>query len=446
MMLNIFHKKKQNRKFSNRSTQNIKICSKTLPPELIRPIVLYLKNDKKSLHSCLLVSRDWCKETVDLLWRQPFHFLYNCNKIKLGFSLYRNPILNNQYCCSIKKRQYQATNLLMTYLLIKHDKEFVRKGIIKVEGEKITFDYFEFLSVLDLHELYCAIKDWDQWNSKFNKNNYSPLTLKDDIIRYFFTNTPKLKTLSLDVKFIIYEINNKNPCSFLIEVAKNNDCCYCYDYDDSILNLLVKGSKIPETVQFFANLTELIFTIRENKFEIFYPLTRICHNIQKLVIRFGYPIHTACGITIRTAISCEADSLASLIRSQHNLVHFELFDIPKVVMNKILESLKKSQCNSLKTLIFNNARNNNNISTILSYLKYLQNLQELRFNKCICERNIILKKIDIFDEEKNYEKDLWLPNLKYLQVNYIDEEGVEFKELSSILSSILISCSPLINS
>ncbi|POG76072.1 hypothetical protein GLOIN_2v1559990, partial [Rhizophagus irregularis DAOM 181602=DAOM 197198] len=139
--------------------------SKTLPPELIRPIVLYLKNDKKSLHSCLLVSRDWCKETVDLLWKQPFHFLYTCNKINSSvLAQFTNPKLNNQCHCSNEKRQYQATNLLMTYLSIKH-------GII-------TFDYFEFLRVLDLHELYCAIKDWNQWN-KFNKDNSSPLTFKN---------------------------------------------------------------------------------------------------------------------------------------------------------------------------------------------------------------------------------------------------------------------------
>uniref|UniRef100_U9UIF8 Uncharacterized protein n=1 Tax=Rhizophagus irregularis (strain DAOM 181602 / DAOM 197198 / MUCL 43194) TaxID=747089 RepID=U9UIF8_RHIID len=79
-------------------------------------------------------------------------------------------------------------------------------------------------------------------------------------------------------------------------------------------------------------------------------------------------------------IISEVNHLASLIRSQHNLVHFELFDIPET---------------------------------------------ELKFNKCICNRNIFYNnkynKIDIFDEEKNYEEGLWLPNLKYLQVDYIDE-------------------------
>jgi hypothetical protein len=443
--------------FPKKTQKNVDIrYSKTLPSELIRPIVHCLKNDKKSLHSCLLVSRDWCRETVNLLWRQPFHFLYNCNEIISDSSQCNNPKSKNQCFCSKEKRQYQATNLLITYLSIKQDKEFVEKGIIKVEDERIiTFDYFEFLCILDLHELNCAVKDWNQWNksnSNGNKDNYSSPTFKS-IMRYFFTNIPKLETLSLDTKFIFYEINNTNPCSFLIKVDKNDDNDddgdnYVSRYDNCILKLLVKESKVPETIQFFANLTELVFTVRKRKYEILSSLTLICHNIQKLIISIGYPINAYCGNAVMAAISGETNSLASLIRSQHNLFHFELFDIPAMGINVILKSLKESQCNSLKTLILNNARISNNCN-ILFYLKYLQNLQELRFNRCICSRTIILSneynKIDIFDEEKKYEEGLWLPNLKYLQVDYIDEKRVEFKELSSILSSILIRCSPLIS-
>ncbi|CAB4428499.1 unnamed protein product [Rhizophagus irregularis] len=139
-------------------------------------------------------------------------------------------------------------------------------------------------------------------------------------------NTPKLKILSFDTKFIFYKINNKNPCSFLIKESKNL-----------------------EITQFFANLTELVLTIRERKYEIFSSLSQICYNIQKLIIRINYyPPYTFCGAT-EVEISCESYYLASLIRSQHNLVHFELFDIPEMgSINEILKSLKESQHNSLK--------------------------------------------------------------------------------------------------
>ncbi|GES95570.1 hypothetical protein GLOIN_2v1474929 [Rhizophagus clarus] len=438
LLLDFFKKKKKDNGYS-----------KTLPPELIRQIVLYLKNDKKSLHSCLLVSRVWCKETVDLLWRKPFHFLYTCNKINTSvFSRFKNSkSIINQRHCSKEKLQYQATNLLKTYLLIKHDKEFVKKGIIKEKGERITFDYFEFLCALDLHELYCAIKYWNQWNktnSKFNKEN--PLTFKS-VIEYFFMNTPKLETFSLDTKFILYKINNKNPCSFLTEVNKyDEDDRNLYQWDNYILNLLTNESKfLLETTQFFVNLNELVFTVNEMKSDILFSLSKICHNIQKLIITISSHIFVSKWKWKENYISYEAEQLTSLIRSQRNLVYFELFDTLEVGISKILNSLKESQYNSLKSLIFNNIYINCN-SEILFYLQFLQNLQELKFNKCICYRIIMFNKIDIFDEEKNHEKGLWLPNLKYLQVDYIDENKVEFKELSFILSSILIRCSPLIDS
>ncbi|RIA94882.1 hypothetical protein C1645_817358 [Glomus cerebriforme] len=66
--------------------------------------------------------------------------------------------------------------------------------------------------------------------------------------------------------------------------------------------------------------------------------------------------------------------------------------------------------------------------------------EELRFIKCI-HRD--LWEIDDIDNEKRnyYEEGLWLPNLKFLQVDYLDE----YKEDSDKLSSILLECSPLIN-
>ena len=32
------------------------------------------QNDIKSLHSCLLVNRTWCKATIPVLWKNPYKF------------------------------------------------------------------------------------------------------------------------------------------------------------------------------------------------------------------------------------------------------------------------------------------------------------------------------------------------------------------------------------
>ena len=34
-------------------------------------VIEELQNDRKSLHSCLLVDRTWCEATVPILWNDP---------------------------------------------------------------------------------------------------------------------------------------------------------------------------------------------------------------------------------------------------------------------------------------------------------------------------------------------------------------------------------------
>ena len=43
----------------------------TLDNDVLFLIVKKLQNDKKSLHSCLLVDRTWCGTTVPILWKNP---------------------------------------------------------------------------------------------------------------------------------------------------------------------------------------------------------------------------------------------------------------------------------------------------------------------------------------------------------------------------------------
>ncbi|RIA92172.1 hypothetical protein C1645_736569 [Glomus cerebriforme] len=403
---------------------------KTLPPEIIRTIVLYLKNDKKSLYSCLLVSRDWCRGMVDLLWRQPFHLLYTCNKI------------NSSTCkCSEKKRRSQAANLLTTYYSIKYNDELVKEGIVKTKGGNVInvmFNYLEFLSILDLRDLYFAIQDWTQWNKtrrspllKFLNRKFTSLTFNCNMFKYFFINSPKLKLLSFDTEFTLHQINNNNHCSYLIEENSENNNWEYYNILNDLLSIINES----ETKQFFANLTELVFTAEERKTKILSSLSRVCHNIQKLIIKVKFTVFidnygTALVRETNNTLE-EAKQLVSLIRSQHNLVYFELFDTHEEGTSEILKSLKETQQNSLKTLILNNLFISDN-NTILFHLKSLQNLQELGFNKFIYQQKGKLV---------HCWEDLWLPNLRYLELDHIDEH----KEYSEELSSILRECSPLLN-
>src|SRR5436305_5488531 len=55
----------------------IKKMSCPLPADCLNEIFENLDDDKITLHSCLLVSRLWCKISVRILWRNIWRFKYN---------------------------------------------------------------------------------------------------------------------------------------------------------------------------------------------------------------------------------------------------------------------------------------------------------------------------------------------------------------------------------
>src|SRR3954451_6593706 len=85
-----------------------------------------LKNDKKSLHSCLLVNRSWCVTTIPILWRDPgkYFITVNSNNAKkidklfniifLHLSKESKDILKNQGINILITEKYQ--NPLFNYI------------------------------------------------------------------------------------------------------------------------------------------------------------------------------------------------------------------------------------------------------------------------------------------------------------------------------------------
>ena len=56
---------------------NILLKMSQLPTDCLNEIFEYLEDDKVTLHSCLLVSRLWCKIIVKILWK----FVWNYNTL-----------------------------------------------------------------------------------------------------------------------------------------------------------------------------------------------------------------------------------------------------------------------------------------------------------------------------------------------------------------------------
>ena len=49
--------------------------------EIILRIIELLKGDTKTLHSCILVNRLWCKITVPILWTNTFKLRKSFNNV-----------------------------------------------------------------------------------------------------------------------------------------------------------------------------------------------------------------------------------------------------------------------------------------------------------------------------------------------------------------------------
>ena len=58
-----------------------------VPAECLNEIIEYLKDDKSSLRSCLLVDRFWCTVAIRILWKDIWNTRYNRNQTYVASSI-----------------------------------------------------------------------------------------------------------------------------------------------------------------------------------------------------------------------------------------------------------------------------------------------------------------------------------------------------------------------
>ncbi|CAG8500492.1 8570_t:CDS:2 [Acaulospora morrowiae] len=124
-----------------------------LPTECLPQIFENLSEDRKTLHSCLLVNKTWCLNVVKILWSQPFHLINICNHD------------SETHTCSrtSKQRLIQSFKLISVYLsfLPKSERLILTNNKVKLSTfiEPI-YNYIKFLRYLDLEELFVVVGGW----------------------------------------------------------------------------------------------------------------------------------------------------------------------------------------------------------------------------------------------------------------------------------------------
>ncbi|CAG8569768.1 4088_t:CDS:1 [Paraglomus brasilianum] len=191
-----------------------------LPPECIIKILQYLQasslhscrdigaeakyrqhdqDDIKSLRSCMLVNRTWCKLVVSILWRRPFNY---------------QPMKTGRW-------------LIDMYLRFLSPEQRKYLGIKLLDKSTPLFDYPSYLRELHYQELYIAIFDWekshykseiefekrvDEWSSKTRSHkeiaNYFPISkIGVEIAKMFLSKCSTFDLLCLGTSRIEYKWN-----------------------------------------------------------------------------------------------------------------------------------------------------------------------------------------------------------------------------------------------
>ncbi|EXX50341.1 uncharacterized protein OCT59_011419 [Rhizophagus irregularis] len=329
-----------------------------LDADCLNEIFGCLEKDKATLYSCLLVNRFWCQVSVRILWKEPnastkvLNTLIICLPDESKNFLYNNGII-------------LAPNLKSLYA---PDDYLCKKEIISAPTWKPPlFNYVSYCKVLSIYKIHSIVK-------LFLTNNQQSINTK----KYINLLTQEILKMFMSVSLL-------NKLSYTCDV----------DYSSKIKDL-----KISDRITFvhssgarycLTNLSEFTCTSNINS-EVFNQLSKICHNIQSLNIRFNKYADTV------------SNGLKDLISSQNNLKSLSIY-YESYHWADIIPSLMKHSDTLIKLSIKGEENH-----WPLSFIKVFNNLQEL---------NISLSFINE-DEDFEYFKDLQhftFPHLRKLNVN-----------------------------
>jgi hypothetical protein len=122
-------------------------------PELINKIIQYFHYDYKTLHSCILVNRLWCRLTIPLLWEDPFSIKFP-----------KNYSFIDTYLCFLNEDSKA-----------KFDEYGINDKLLP--SNSTLFNYPNFIKYLYTDKIFCSIKYWgdalvDKYNDKLESLIY----------------------------------------------------------------------------------------------------------------------------------------------------------------------------------------------------------------------------------------------------------------------------------
>jgi hypothetical protein len=193
---------------------------KELNVDVLLLIFEELKNDRKSLLSCLLVNRAWCATAVPILWRDPgrgYIPIRLFNTIILHLSEDTRNILKNQ-----------GTN---------------NQGKSNEKYQRPLFNYISFWKYLELYPLESLI-------SRKNIEESKKSIIRNEILKLFINKNAKFNHLSIP-RYFDYQLHLIPGVECCLSDLKSFSCYV--DIDQNILKGLVKICKSINMMSLYVN-------------------------------------------------------------------------------------------------------------------------------------------------------------------------------------------------
>jgi hypothetical protein len=298
------------------------INSPLMIPECLARIFEYLRGERTSLHSSLLVNRSWCRIVVPILWSEPFKLL----KDKADASL-----LRTYFSCIEDQDQLQSMQDWMTF-----------PKVVPLP-QRAAFDYPIFLRHLCCKTMFETIEKWF------------------------------LETASIEVQRHYRDINIQLIASNFFQLLMNK----C-----PILETLVLWSGAPNNITITAALSGtntclsrlVTLQVEGNYHDIdLWSISQRCHCLKQLTIDVEISVNSM-------------NMLHNLVSVQRELEHFRLGFRPENngFTNKVQPELLKALANypnPLHTIEFN--RCNFLECPTLEALAECKNIRHLVLWKCV---------------------------------------------------------------
>jgi hypothetical protein len=146
-------------------------CSKILSgdlPELTEEIIQYFLHDYKTLYSCILVNRLWCRLAIPLLWDDPFSF----------------PHLAKNY------------HFIEVYLYKLNDDDKIKLNEYGINSSSFPssalFNYSRFIKHFNIYSIYRSINIW-KTDKKVKEENFTVLII-ELLLKMFIDSGASLHT------------------------------------------------------------------------------------------------------------------------------------------------------------------------------------------------------------------------------------------------------------